>query len=112
MDSPSDGHDWGKPRIDTVAIFYIAFALIHTVVVLVGLYVLSLLRRTTAVRLRSFRTICTTVLTLHIYLVLILISYPLNGIYKCGAEFWVMSTLLPFGMALFQGTSVLEILRS
>jgi len=108
MESADAGHNWGKPRLDALAVFYIAFALLYTVVVLVGLYVLFLLRRTTAVRLRSFPTICTTVLTLHIYLVLILVAYPLNGIYKCGAEFWVMSTLLPFGMALFQGTSVLR----
>ncbi len=107
MDSADTGHDWGQPRLDTLAIFYIAFALVHTILVLVGLYFLFLLRRTTAVRLRSFRTICTTVLTLHIYLVLILVSYPLNGLYKCGAEFWVMNTLLPFGMALFQGASML-----
>ena len=108
MENSNTGHDWGKPRLDTVAVFYIAFAILHTIVVLVGLYVLFLLRRTTAVRLRSFRTICTTVLTLHIYLVLILVSYPLNGLYKCGVEFWVMSTFLPFGMALFQGTSILR----
>lgn len=108
MESSDTGHDWGRPRLDALAIFYIAFALVHTVVVLAGLYVLFLLRQTTAVRLRSFRTISTTVLTLHIFLVLILVSYPLNGLYKCGAEFWVMSTLLPFGIALFQGTSMLR----
>lgn len=99
-----DGHDWGNPRLDSLAIFYIVFAIIYTVALLVGLYVLYLLRRTIAVRLRSFWTICSTVLTLHIYLVLILIAYPLNGLYKCGAEFWIMSIVLPLGMALFQGT--------
>lgn len=90
--------------MDAVAIFYISFAVIYTAALLVGLYVLYMLRNTTAVRLRSFWVISSTVLILHIYLVLIFIAYPLNGLYKCGAEFWVMSIILPLGMALFQGS--------
>lgn len=97
------GHDWGTPKLDPLAIFYIAFAIIYTAALLVGLYILYLLRGTTAVRLRSFWTICGTVVTLHVYLVLILIAYSLNGLYKCGAEFWIMSIVLPLGMAFFQG---------
>jgi hypothetical protein len=29
--------------------------------------------------------------------------YPLNGLFTCGWEFWIMGIWLPFGMALFQG---------
>lgn len=102
-----NGHDWESPRLDALADFYITFATIYTAALLLGLYILYPLRRTTAVRLRSFWKICSTVFTLHIYLVLIFIAYPLNGLYKCGAEFWIMSVVLPLGMALFQGENLM-----
>jgi hypothetical protein len=97
------GHDWSKPNFDGLAVFYISFASFYTVIILAGLYALYLLRNTHAVRIRNFAAICATVLTLHVYLVLILLVYPLNGLFKCGWEFWIMSVLLPLGMALFQG---------
>jgi hypothetical protein len=98
-----NGHDWMKPNFDGLAVFYISFACLYTVIVLAGLYALYLLRNTHAVRIRNYSVICVTVLTLHVYLVLILLVYPLNGLFKCGWEFWIMSILLPLGMALFQG---------
>jgi hypothetical protein len=98
-----EGHDSLKPNTDGVAVFYLSFAAFYTVIVLAGLYALFLLRNTHAVRIRNFFVICATVVSLHIYLVLILLVYPLNGLFKCGWEFWIMSILLPLCMALFQG---------
>lgn len=97
------GHDWGVPNLDALAIFYISFAAIYTLVVFAGLFALFLLRNTHAVRIRSFPVTLTAVLVLHMYLVLIFLVYPLNGKFKCGWEFWIMNILLPSGMALFQG---------
>jgi uncharacterized membrane protein YgdD (TMEM256/DUF423 family) len=98
-----DGHDWGRPNVDRLGIFFISFAVIYTAIVLAGLYAVFRVRNTHAVRIRSFSVTSATVLTLHAYLVLILIAYPLNGLYKCGYEFWIMNILLPLGIALFQG---------
>ncbi|QDS77610.1 hypothetical protein FKW77_002086 [Venturia effusa] len=92
-------------NLDRLGQFYIGFAIIYTVLVFSGLIALFIHRQSHAVRIRSFKTICTTVLTLHIYLVLILMAYPLNGLYKCWMEFWIMNIILPLGIALFQGTS-------
>lgn len=100
--SHSDG-----AKIDALGKFYIGSAIVYTAVVFAGLIALFVHRQHHAVRIRSFKTICTTVLTLHIYLVLVLIAYPLNGLYKCWMEFWVMNILLPLGIALFQGKLVL-----
>jgi hypothetical protein len=97
------GHDWAKPNFDGLALFYISFAACYTAIVLAGLYALYLLRNSHAVRIRNLSVICATVLMLHVYLVLILLVYPLDGLFKCGWEFWIMSILLPLGMALFQG---------
>lgn len=101
-----DGHDWGHPNFDGPAVFYISFAAIYTAIVLMGLYALFRLRKTHAVRIRSFSVICAAVLCLHMYLILILLVYPLNGLFKCGMEFWIMSILLPLGIALFQGMTL------
>jgi hypothetical protein len=98
-----DGHDWGAPNLDSLAFFYISFAILYSALLLLSLGLLYCYRQTTAVRLRGFASICWTVLFLHVYLVLIFLAYPLNGRYKCGVEFWIMSTFLPFSIALFQG---------
>jgi hypothetical protein len=98
-----NGHDFTAPNLDALAIFYTATAVIYTLIVLCALFGLFLLRNTHAVRIRNFAAICATVMSLHVYLVLILLVYPLNGLFKCGWEFWIMSILLPLGMALFQG---------
>ncbi|RDI83204.1 hypothetical protein Vi05172_g6929 [Venturia inaequalis] len=99
--SHSDG-----AKIDALGKFYIGSAIVYTAVVFAGLIALFVHRQHHAVRIRSFKTICTTVLTLHIYLVLVLIAYPLNGLYKCWMEFWVMNILLPLGIALFQASNM------
>ncbi len=98
-----DGHDWGAPNLDALAFFYISFAILYSALLLLSLGLLYCYRQTTALRLRGFASICWTLLFLHVYLVLIFLAYPLNGRYKCGVEFWIMSTFLPFSIALFQG---------
>jgi hypothetical protein len=99
-----DGHDFAShPNFDRLGCFYLTFAAIYTIVVFAGLVALFVARKSHAVRLRSFKTICATVLTLHVYLVLVLVAYPLNGLYKCWMEFWIMNLLLPLSIALFQG---------
>lgn len=104
-----DGHDYADhPIFDRLGRFFISFAAVYTAVVLAGLTALFLVRKSHAVRIRNFKTICATVLTLHVYLVLVLIAYPLNGLYKCWMEFWIMNILLPLGIALFQGMSFIS----
>lgn len=104
VESNQGGIDYTGPNLDTLGFFYIGFAAAYTVIVLSGLLALFHCRQSHAVRIRSFPVICGTVLSLHIYLLLILLVYPLNGLFTCGWEFWIMSILLPLGMALFQGS--------
>ncbi|TLD27686.1 hypothetical protein E2P81_ATG10974 [Venturia nashicola] len=93
-------------NVDVLGQFYIGFAIVYTAIVFAGLIALFVHRKHHAVRIRSLRTICTTVLTLHTYLVLILMAYPLNGLYKCWMEFWIMNILLPLSIALFQASNM------
>ncbi|KAF2396361.1 hypothetical protein EJ06DRAFT_534089 [Trichodelitschia bisporula] len=103
---PRDGHDWQAPNLDALGVFYIIFAAMHTVAVTGGLFALWTQRHTLAVRMRGFGTTVAVVASLHVYLVLVLLAYPLNGAFKCGWEFWIMSILLPGGVALFQASNV------
>jgi hypothetical protein len=97
------GIDYMKPNLDTTGKTYIAVAAVYSLIVFSGLTALFKLRKTHAVRIRNFTLICCTVVFLHVYLLLILLVYPLNGLFTCSWEFWIMSIWLPFGMALFQG---------
>lgn len=99
----SNGHDWGAPNLDGLGIFYIVLAVVYALVVLAGLFALWLNRDKTPVRLRSVWVIAPTVLLLLTYCVWVVIVYPLNGLFKCGAEYWVMSCFFPTSIALFQG---------
>ena len=93
-----------RANIDQLGIAYISLAVAWSIIVLAGMITLWFFRKNHAVRIRSFSVICGIVLPLHLYLLLILLVYPLNGLFSCSWEFWIMSILLPLGMALFQGT--------
>lgn len=103
VSSRSNGHDWGAPLLDRLGIFYIVLAVIYSIVVFGGLVALFIHRHHPAVRMRNFWIIASAVILLLAYGVFVVIVYPLNGLFKCGCEFWVMSCFLPTSIALFQG---------
>jgi hypothetical protein len=98
-----DGRDWGAPNLGALGYIYITAALCHTAGVIILLLVLWHYKTTNSIRLRCFGNIVLTISLLQVFSIFVLLAYPLNGLYKCGVEFWVMSTMLPFSMALFQG---------
>ncbi|KAF1811703.1 hypothetical protein P152DRAFT_48877 [Eremomyces bilateralis CBS 781.70] len=101
-----EGHDFGEPNLNGLGVFYICLSLLYTIFVLGGLWALWLHRDTTAVRIRGFWTIFSAVLCIHMYSMAVVLVYPLNGILKCGTEFWMMSIVLPFSVALFQASNI------
>ena len=103
MAGPNGMSVGGPPNFDGLGIFYIFFAALWTVIVFAGLVWLHSLRFSIAVRIRNFWLIASAVVMLGLYEIAVLIRYPMNGVFKCGAEFWIMSAVLPFSIALFQG---------
>ncbi|KAF2104662.1 hypothetical protein NA57DRAFT_70868 [Rhizodiscina lignyota] len=101
-----DGHDWGAPLLDALGITYIVIAIAYTLLVFFGLYRLWLHRNEVAVRLRGFWTIASAVILLLTYGAWVIIVYPLNGLFKCNTEFWVMSVFLPTSIGLFQASNI------
>lgn len=102
--------DGGKPNTDALSIIYIVVAILYTIVLAGELYLLNRYRSAFCVRIRNLKVVFSAVSMLHVYLVLVLLVYPWNGLFPCSAEFWIMSVFLPSGMALFQGKQTLSIL--
>lgn len=96
----------GKPNTDALGIFYVAVAIVYTLVLAGELYLLNRHRSAFCVQIRNLKVVVSAVSMLHVYLVLVLLVYPWNGLFPCSAEFWIMSVFLPSGMALFQGSSI------
>lgn len=105
--------DGTKPNTDGLGILYVVLAIIYTIILSTELVILYRHRLDFCVRIRGTNIIFAAVASLHIYLVIVLLVYPLNGRFPCAAEFWIMSLFLPFGMACFQSkfTSILRVWR-
>lgn len=95
--------DGGAPNTDALGILWIVAAIVYTMILAGELYILKQYRSAFCVRIRGLKVVFSAVLMLHIYLVLVLLVYPWNGLFPCAAEFWIMSVFLPSGMAFFQG---------
>ena len=95
--------DGGAPNLDAAGIAYITTAILYSFVVFAELFLLYRRRSSFYIRIRNLDLVFLSVSLLHVYLIMVLLVYPLNGRWPCSAEYWVMSILLPSGMAVFQG---------
>ena len=95
--------DGGAPNLDAAGIAYITTAILYSFVVFAELFLLYRRRSSFYIRIRNLYLVFLSVSLLHVYLIVVLLVYPLNGRWPCSAEYWVMSILLPSGMAVFQG---------
>jgi hypothetical protein len=83
----------------------IAIATAWTIVLVGGIVFLFINRRLPFLRIRSIPLAVSAVALLHVYWVLCLLAYVLNGHFPCSMEFWIMSIYLPLGVALYQATN-------
>ncbi|KAL9613106.1 MAG: hypothetical protein Q9167_002323 [Letrouitia subvulpina] len=96
------GHNWGPPNRDGWGITLIVFTIAYSVCFYAACLLLWRRRKHPVVRMRKISLTLTSVLILHVYILLILLVYPINGSVPCDLEFWVMSIYLPVGIGLFQ----------
>ncbi|KAH0536572.1 hypothetical protein FGG08_006556 [Glutinoglossum americanum] len=101
-----EGHNWGPINLDAVGKGYIAILIVWSLLVFAGLFALHINRHLSFIRMRNTRLTIAAVLTIHVYLSLVFLVYPLNGSFPCDAEYWIMSIYLPFGIALFQAQNL------
>jgi hypothetical protein len=101
------GRDWSLVvNFDFVGKTYFGFAVAWTVILSTGIGWLILNRNLYFLKMRNVFLAVVSTSFLHLYLVKILLAYTTNGHFSCGAEFWIMSIYLPFGIALFQANMV------
>ncbi|KAJ9608269.1 hypothetical protein H2200_007257 [Cladophialophora chaetospira] len=102
----ADGYDMAyRYNTDGLGFTYIAIVIAWTCLLLpAGLFLIRN-RHQPYLRIRNIPLAVSAVATLHVYWVLCMIAYVLNGFFPCSSEFWIMSVYLPLGIALFQATN-------
>jgi hypothetical protein len=102
-----NGRDWSSVvNFDDLGKIYVAIVVAWTVILYTGITWLILNRNLYFLKIRNIFLGIVSTTFLHLYLVKIFLAYITNGNFSCGAEFWIMSTYLPFGIALFQANMV------
>lgn len=91
-----------KFQLDGLAWVYISIAIAWTILLGLGVAFLISKRHRPFLRIRNVPLAVSAVATLHVYWVLCMIAYVLQGFFPCGTEYWIMSVYLPLGIALFQ----------
>lgn len=102
----ANGYDMAYSfNTDGLGITYIAIVVAWTCLLLPAAIFLIRNRDQPYLRIRNIPLAVSAVATLHVYWVLCMIAYVLNGFFPCSTEFWIMSVYLPLGIALFQATN-------
>jgi hypothetical protein len=102
----SGGHDMQlRLNIDSLGQLYVGLAAAWTVILAAGILFLIANRKSQCLRIRNLTLAIGAVCILHVYWVLSMLAYVLNGYFHCATEFWVMSLYLPLGIALYQANS-------
>lgn len=88
--------------IDTVGWSYIGVAITWSVILYSAIGILWHNRQLPLLQMRRLPLVFTAITILHIYWTLCIIAHIIAPILPCAAEYWIMSILLPFGIAIFQ----------
>lgn len=91
-----------KFQLDGLSWVYISIAVVWTIILSLGITFLISKRHQPFLRIRNVPLAVSAVATLHVYWILCMIAYVLQGYFPCGTEYWIMSVYLPLGIALFQ----------
>lgn len=91
---------------DSLGKLYISIVIAWSTILLMGGTFLVSRRNLSFLRMRNIPLAVSAVATLHVYWILCMIAYVLNGYFPCAAEFWIMSIYLPLGIALFQACNM------
>ncbi|KAJ4128306.1 hypothetical protein NW754_002298 [Fusarium falciforme] len=94
-----------EPRLDALGIFWMVFTFAWTFMLAGGMYFLWRRRNTPLLRIRGLPLSFTAIILLHLYWVAVQTAYVWFPLATPQVEYWVMSTYLPFGIALFHASN-------
>ncbi|EXJ94943.1 hypothetical protein A1O1_00061 [Capronia coronata CBS 617.96] len=102
----ANGYDMAlRFNTDGLGNTYIGIVIAWTCLLLPAAIFLIRHRNLPYLRMRNIPLAISAVATLHVYWVLCMIAYVLNGYFPCATEYWIMSIYLPLGIALFHATN-------
>lgn len=102
----ANGYDMAlRFNTDGLGNTYIGIVVAWTCLLLPAAIFLIRHRNLPYLRMRNIPLAVSAVATLHVYWVLCMIAYVLNGYFPCATEYWIMSIYLPLGIALFHATN-------
>ena len=91
-----------KPALDGIGWTYIEVTIGWTLVMITAMSFLWYHRLLPQLQMRRLPLVFVAMTMLHLYWTLCMIGYVVGPVAPCAAEYWVMSILVPFGIAIFQ----------
>lgn len=88
--------------INNVGWTYIGITVGWTVILYTAFGFLWYHRQLPQIQMRRLPLVFVAMTMLHLYWILCMIGYVIGPVAPCAAEYWVMSILVPFGIAIFQ----------
>ncbi|OAA44150.1 Regulator of G protein signaling superfamily [Metarhizium rileyi] len=92
-------------RLDSVGIWWLAWASAWTFVLLCGIVYLIRRRETPILRIRGIGLSLAAVVLLHLYYFSVQLLYVFGTLVPGDCEYWIMGTYLPVGIALFHASN-------
>jgi hypothetical protein len=96
-----DANSKEELNLTPVSIWWVCWTGIWTAVVATGMTYLIFHRNSTPLRLRGIVFSLSAVVLLHLYWITVQLGLLVGSLTPGNAEFWIMGTLLPCGVALF-----------
>ncbi|KAF2021076.1 hypothetical protein BU24DRAFT_383106 [Aaosphaeria arxii CBS 175.79] len=92
-------------QLDSLAWFFISFAIVWSVLLAAGLLFLFKHRHLPCIQIRRLPLLFTGVLCFHAYGTICALAYVIAPLAPCDAEYWIMNIYLPLGAAMFQAAN-------
>lgn len=99
------GHSKPKPVITPVSIWWNVWCCVWTVAVASGIVFLIVRRKSPILRIRGLGLSLSAIVLLHLYWISVQIGMTVGPLAPGDAQFWIMGTYLPCGVALFHASN-------
>lgn len=94
-----------KPNVDSVGIWWACWCSIWTFAVMCGMAYLYSKRHLPLMRIRGLGLSLVAITLLHLYWISVQLGYIVGALAPGDAEYWIMGTYFPFGIALFHASN-------
>jgi len=94
--------DAAKANLDSIGWTYLGLVIAWTIGLIAVMAFLWRHRRLPHLQMRRIPLVFAAMIALHLYGTICFIGYVIMPIAPCGVEYWIMSIMVPFGVALFQ----------